>query len=57
LTNGGLDLEICDVDRGRGVLTLALGGSIEEKRSDRLQRRIAAYTIFDGSVVTGVAVV
>lgn len=56
LTNGGLDLEVCDVDRGRGVLALALG-SAEEKRSDRLERRIMACTTSDGFVVTGVAVV
>jgi malonyl CoA-acyl carrier protein transacylase/phosphopantetheinyl transferase (holo-ACP synthase) len=57
LTNGGRDLEVCDVDRGRGVLTLAFGGSLEEKRVDRLERQIVARTTSDGSVVTGVAVV
>jgi phosphopantetheine--protein transferase-like protein len=57
LTNGGRELEVCYIDRGRGVLTLAFGGSLEERRFNRLERQILARTTCDGSVVTGVAVV
>jgi len=57
LASSGQDLEVCDVDRGRGVLALSFSGSPEQKRADRLERRIVACTTSDGSVVTGVAVV
>ena len=57
LSNGGRDLEVCDVDRGRGVLALAVRGSLERVRADLTGRRIMAATMSDGTVVTAAAVV
>jgi malonyl CoA-acyl carrier protein transacylase/phosphopantetheinyl transferase (holo-ACP synthase) len=57
LTHGGQEIEVCDVDRERGVLSLAIGSSDERRADGRFQRRIEACTTSDGLVVTGVAVV
>lgn len=57
MPNGGRDLEVCDFDRGRGVLSLSLRGSLERERSDLAGRPIVACTTSEGSVVTAAAVV
>jgi hypothetical protein len=57
LPNGGQDLEVCDVDRGRGVLSLALRGALEQERADLSGRRIVARTTSEGTTVTAAAVV
>ena len=55
LTNGGQDLEVCDVDRARGVLELALRGSLKSERAELSGRRIVACTASEGAFVTAAA--
>jgi phosphopantetheine--protein transferase-like protein len=57
LSNGGQDLEVCDVDRGRGVLALMLRGWLEQQHADLSGRRIVARTSSEGDTVTAAAVV
>jgi phosphopantetheine--protein transferase-like protein len=57
LPNGGQDLEVCEVDRGRGVLALMLRGALEQERTDLSGRRIVACTTSEGATVTAAAVV
>lgn len=57
MPNGGRDLEVCDVDRGRGVMSLAVRGSLERERRDLSGRPIVACTASEGTVVTAAAVV
>ncbi len=57
LPNGGQDLEVCDVDRGRGVLALMLRGLLEQEHADLSGRRIVARTSSEGDTVTAAAVV
>jgi malonyl CoA-acyl carrier protein transacylase/phosphopantetheinyl transferase len=57
LSNCGQDLEVRDIDRDRGVLTLVPGGWLEQEPADSRGRRILACTTFDGAVVTAAAVV
>jgi len=57
LSNGGQDLEVCDVDRGRGVLALSLRGLLEQELADLSGRRLVARTASEGNTVTASVVV
>jgi phosphopantetheine--protein transferase-like protein len=57
LPNGGQDLEVCDVDRDRGLLALSLRGALERERADLSGRPIVARTTSEGAMVTAAAVV
>jgi phosphopantetheine--protein transferase-like protein len=57
LTNGGQDLEVCEVDRARGVIEVTLRGSLERECADLLGRRVVACTASEGTVVTAAAMV
>jgi len=57
LTNGGRELEVCAVDRSRGLLALAFDGALDQNRAAQLEQRIVACTTSDGSIVMGVALV
>jgi len=57
LSSGGQDLEVCDVDRSRGVLEVVLRGSLEHEHAHLAGRKIIASTMSDGAVVTAAAMV
>jgi phosphopantetheinyl transferase len=57
LPNGGKDLEVREVDRARGVLEVALRGSLQRERADMSGKRIVACTASEGTLVTAAAIV
>ena len=57
LPNAGQDLEVCAVEPGRGMLTVALRGALEQERPDLQGRRIVTCTTSVGTTVTAAAVV
>jgi malonyl CoA-acyl carrier protein transacylase/phosphopantetheinyl transferase len=56
LTNGGQDLEVCEVDRTRGVVEVTLRGSLERECPDLLGKRIVVCTASEGTLVTAAAI-
>jgi phosphopantetheinyl transferase len=57
LPNGGQDLEVRELDRTRGILEVALRGSLERERGDLSGKRIVACTTSEVTLVTAAAIV